>query len=136
MILPGISGSFILVIPGMYGPVLSAVTDRDLATLLVFALGAVVGLALFSQVLAWALSNSYDSVMAILIGLMAGSLRVLWPWPDGLEGTGLGAPTESVWQAVTIAVLAFLAVVGVSLVAKRLEHRTDREEADELGRWA
>ena len=136
MILPGISGSFILVLLGMYGPVLAAVNDRDLATLTVFVIGTIIGLALFSQVLSWALARYYDSVMATLIGLMAGSLRVLWPWPDGLDGTSLGAPNESVWQAVAIAAVAFLAVAGVSLMARRLGQRTDLEESAELGRWA
>ncbi|MCB1260173.1 MAG: DUF368 domain-containing protein, partial [Acidimicrobiales bacterium] len=92
MILPGISGSFILVMLGMYGPVLGAVTDRDVVSLGVFLVGAVIGLALFSQALHWALNRHYDTVMAVLIGLMLGSMRVLWPWPDGVDSTAIGAP--------------------------------------------
>ncbi len=74
MILPGISGSFLLVLMGMYGPLLGAVTDRDLAALAVFIVGAVIGLALFSQILHRALTNYHDKVLASLIGLMAGSM--------------------------------------------------------------
>ena len=77
MILPGISGSFILVMLGMYGPLLSAVTSRDLGSLAVFMIGAVIGLALFSQILHRGLRDHYNSMMAALIGLMLGSLRVL-----------------------------------------------------------
>ena len=97
MILPGISGSFILVMLGMYGPVLSAVTSRDIVSLAVFGVGAIIGLALFSQVLHRALRDHYNSVMAALIGLMLGSLRVLWPWPRGVDSTALQAPNEDVF---------------------------------------
>jgi putative membrane protein len=121
MILPGVSGSFLLVVMGMYGPVLSAVTDRDLFTLGVFALGAVVGLALFSQVLDRALRHYHDVVLAGLIGLMAGSLRVLWPWPLGVDSTVLGRPDGQVAESLLVAIVAFAAVVVVAGAAQRLE---------------
>jgi putative membrane protein len=73
MILPGISRSFLLVAMGMYGPVLNAVNERDRASLGLFVTGAVIGLALFSQLLHWALAERYDAVMAVMIGLMLGS---------------------------------------------------------------
>jgi len=79
MILPGISGSFILLMLGMYEAVLAAVNDRDLLVVGVFAVGAVIGLATFSTLLDRMLRDHHDTVMAGLIGLMAGSLRVLWP---------------------------------------------------------
>lgn len=128
MILPGISGSFILVLVGMYGPVLAAVNDRDLPSLGVFAIGAITGLALFSQLLHWALEHHHDSVMAALIGLMAGSMRVLWPWPDGVESTALGAPDESVGPAVVLAVMAFGVVVVMHRLAVRRQRRHDALE--------
>lgn len=121
MILPGISGSFILVLLGMYTPVLAAVNDRNVAILAVFAAGAVVGLALFSQLLHWALQRHYDTVMAALIGLMVGSLRVLWPWPDGVDSTELAAPGEAVAVSAVLAVAAFVAVVAVNALAVRRE---------------
>jgi len=132
MILPGVSGSFLLVMLGMYGPVLGAVNDRDVGTLLVFLIGATVGLALFSQGLHWALREHYDSVMAALIGLMVGSIRVLWPWPDGLNTTSLGAPDRNIASAIVIAVIACAVVLAINGLAKRTEHRTTADEVDEL----
>jgi putative membrane protein len=121
MILPGISGSFILVLLGMYGPLLAAVTSREFLTLIVFVVGAVVGLALFSQVLHKALTLHHDPVIAALVGLMAGSLRVLWPWPDGVDSTAIGAPDSDVLIATLIAVSAFIVVIVVSRFAQKLE---------------
>lgn len=104
MILPGISGSLILLMIGMYAPVLSAVTGRSFVTIGVFAVGAVLGLAVFSQMLNWALASHHDVVLAGLIGLMAGSTRVLWPWPGGVESPALGAP-DGDWPVALIAAL-------------------------------
>ena len=118
MILPGISGSFILLMLGMYQPVLDAVNDRDIATLLVFAVGATLGLALFSTLLDRLLRDHHDAVMAALIGLMAGSLRVLWPWPDGADTARLSAPEDPI-VPVLLAVAGFAVVLVVGLVAVR-----------------
>jgi putative membrane protein len=132
MILPGISGSFLLVVMGMYTAVLAAVNERDLVTVGVFALGCVVGLALFSQLLHWALNEHYDAVMAVMIGLMLGSLRVLWPWPDGAESVALGAPDEAVAVTLGLAVFGLVLVLVVDRVAHRLEHRRTSDEIEEL----
>ena len=132
MILPGISGSFILVMLGMYGALLSAVTDRDLASLGIFILGAIVGLAVFSQILHRALRDHYNTVMAVLIGLMIGSLRVLWPWPLGVESTALDAPGEYVPAALIAAVAALLVVLGIDALARRVSHRSVADEVEEL----
>ncbi|MEX1105346.1 MAG: DUF368 domain-containing protein [Ilumatobacteraceae bacterium] len=132
MILPGISGSFLLVMLGMYASVLAAVTDRDLLTLAVFALGCAVGLGLFSQVLHWALGHHYDTVMAILVELMVGSVRVLWPWPNGVDSTALGAPTGPVAVPILLAVLALVVVVAFDHIARRLEHRSSADEVADL----
>jgi putative membrane protein len=121
MILPGISGSFILVLLGMYSPLLSAVTSRDILSLVVFMIGAVVGLALFSQVLHRALTLYHDMVIAALVGLMAGSLRVLWPWPSGIDSTVLGIPDSQVLAASAVAVAAFVIVMFVARFAQKLE---------------
>ena len=121
MILPGISGSLILVMIGMYATVLGALTDRDFATIGVVALGAIVGLALFSQTLNWALTTHHDTVLAALIGLMAGSMRVLWPWPDGVLSPELGTPGDD-WLVVTLAVVVGAAAVyGISRFATEKE---------------
>ena len=115
MILPGISGSLILLLIGMYAPVLAAVNDRDFASVGVFVLGAIVGLAVFSQILHWALRTHHDDVLAALVGLMAGSLRVLWPWPDGVDSTALGVPEGDV---LSVLVAAMVGLGFVFLIAQ------------------
>lgn len=84
MILPGISGSFILLILGKYSQVLEAVTERNILVLVVFMGGCVVGVAIFSRLLKWLLSRYHDLMIAILTGIMLGSLRKLWPWQEVL----------------------------------------------------
>lgn len=132
MILPGVSGSFLLVVLGMYGAVLGAVNDRDLLVVGVFALGCLIGLAVFSQGLHWALHNHYDGVMAVLIGLMLGSVRVLWPWPLGVESTALEAPADAVVAPILLALAGFAVVVTVEIVSRRVEGRTIGDEVDEI----
>ncbi len=119
MILPGISGSFILVMIGMYADVLGAVTSRDLAALAAFAIGAVAGLAGFSTLLNWALTNHHDLVMAIMVGLLVGSLRVVWPWPNGTWTTDLAAPSGTVIVPILLAIVGAGAVVGLDRLARR-----------------
>jgi len=112
MILPGISGSFILLMLGMYQAVLGAVNGREVVLLGVFVIGAVLGLTSFSTLLSRLLRDHHDLVVACLIGLMAGSLRVLWPWPDGTESAALAPPTDPLIPTVA-AVAGFLAVIVV-----------------------
>lgn len=80
MILPGISGAFILVLLGKYQAVLSAVNQRDLATIALVGAGAAVGIVSFSQLLGWLFKRYHDTTVAVLTGLMLGSLRKVWPW--------------------------------------------------------
>jgi putative membrane protein len=120
MILPGISGSFILLMIGMYEYMLSALNDRDLAVAGVFILGAIIGLSLFSSLLDWMLHHFHDIVLAALIGLMIGSLRVLWPWPEGTESPALDAPPAGEWVVpLLLAVAAAAVVAGIGLWARR-----------------
>jgi len=132
MILPGVSGSFILVLLGMYTAVLDALTNRDVGVLAIFALGAGLGLALFSQLLHWALSTHFRTVMAVLIGLMAGSTRVLWPWPDGLDSSALGSPDGAVAAAILLAIGSAAVVVLLSAAAERFGGASPSEEAEEV----
>lgn len=119
MILPGVSGSFLLLMLGMYQSVLAAVNDRALITLLVFLMGAVLGLAAFSTLLHRLLRSHHDLVVACLIGLMAGSLRVLWPWPDGTNTAHLAMPTD--WGLPAAAALTGLAaVLLIAWLSKKL----------------
>ncbi len=85
MILPGISGSFILVLLGKYQYILEAVNKRDFFTLLLVAAGAGAGIMVFSRLLGWLLKKHHDLMVAILTGLMLGSLRKVWPWKETLE---------------------------------------------------
>ncbi|HMM49881.1 MAG TPA: DUF368 domain-containing protein [Miltoncostaeaceae bacterium] len=120
MILPGISGSFVLLMIGMYEYMLGALTDRELAVAGVFVLGAAIGLALFSSLLDWMLHRFHDVVLAALIGVMIGSLRVLWPWPAGTENTALGLPSAGEWvMPLLLALVAGVVVVGVGLIGRR-----------------
>lgn len=80
MILPGISGSFILVLLGMYATVLTALKSFDLVFILVFACGAAAGLMCFSRFLHWLLQRAHAATMALLTGFLFGSLAVVWPW--------------------------------------------------------
>ena len=119
MILPGISGSFILVMLGMYTEVLGAVNDRDLVSLLAFGIGCIVGLALFSTALNWALEHHHDLVMSAMIGLMRGSLRVLWAWPNGTKTTDLASPSGDVGIPILLAAVGAAVVIGIELIATR-----------------
>src|SRR5690606_31634266 len=88
MILPGISGAFLLEVMGMYQPTTEALRDAigmnlsSMMYVVVFIIGCGTGLGLFSKVLDWLLESFHDRTMAALVGLMAGSLRALWPWQD------------------------------------------------------
>ena len=85
MILPGVSGSFILVLLGMYSRILTAVKNFDVLLLGVFALGAGCGLLCFSRLLDWLLQRFRDTTIAVLTGFLFGSLVVVWPWKRTLS---------------------------------------------------
>ncbi len=80
MILPGISGSFILVLLGAYKPILAAVSVRDIKVIIVVGLGAIVGLLSFSRLLKWLFANYKNFTLAALTGFIIGSLNKIWPW--------------------------------------------------------
>ncbi len=80
MILPGISGSFILLILGSYQTVLHAVKNVEIAKLMTFIAGCVVGLLAFSRALKWMFAKHHDLTVALLTGFLIGSLNKIWPW--------------------------------------------------------
>ena len=100
MILPGISGSFILLLLGMYGPIITAVSNRELLPLLVFAVGCAVGLLTFSRFLTFVLARARVATLALLVGFLLGSLVILWPWQQVLQTTidpeGQARPIQTV----------------------------------------
>ncbi len=85
MILPGISGSFILVLLGSYETVLNAVHQRDLQTIAIVGVGAIVGLLSFSKLLKWTFDHYKNTTLALLTGFILGSLNKIWPWKEVLE---------------------------------------------------
>ena len=84
MILPGISGAFILVLLGAYKPILTAVDERDIKTIAMVGLGAIVGLLSFSKVLKWLFANYKNYTLVVLTGFIIGSLNKIWPWKQTL----------------------------------------------------
>lgn len=85
MILPGISGSFILLLAGLYPVVLNAVNDMEFGLLASFMGGCICGLLVFSRFLSWLLDNYHQTTLAVLIGFLIGSLNVTWPWKVAAE---------------------------------------------------
>ena len=105
MILPGISGAFLLLILGKYSFIISAVNERDLLVLGVFALGCIVGILSFSRIVSWLLKHYHDLAIGILSGFMIGSLNKIWPWKIAtafrINSAGEQVPTftKNVWPA-------------------------------------
>ncbi len=87
MILPGISGSFILLLMGKYLYILSALSNFEIFTIALFMVGAMVGLVSFSHILSWLLKNFHTATVSLLTGFMIGSLNKVWPWKQTLETT-------------------------------------------------
>lgn len=119
MILPGISGSFLLLAMGLYAPTLTALDERNLPYIAVFVLGAAVGISVMARLLEHLLATRHDLMMAILLGLMAGALRALWPWQT--EERGLLPPPSApdVAQAVGLAAIGFVLVAAFVVLSRR-----------------
>lgn len=126
MILPGISGAFILVLLGAYKPVLAAVNNRDFATVAIVAAGALAGLLTFSRILKWLFTNYKNYTLAVLTGFIIGSLNKIWPWKETLtwrtNSHGIKVPFNQ--QSVSpfafednqILFATLLAVIGFGLI--------------------
>ena len=111
MILPGISGSFILVILGKYEFVLNAVNQRELSTIALIGVGAVAGLLLFSDLLHFLLRKYHDLTIAFLTGLMIGSLRKIWPWKVEDVNVLPDTWTSDVWFSIVLMVIGAFVVL-------------------------
>lgn len=118
MILPGISGSFILVIMGKYDYIMQAVADLNWSVLIVFALGCVVGILAFAKFLHWLLDHFEKQTMLVLLGFILGSLVKVWPWSNP-EVQAL--PDPHYGAAALWAVLGVALVLGVEYLAKMKE---------------
>lgn len=133
MILPGISGSFILVLLGKYEYLLAALNNGDIVPIVVFAAGAAVGILSFARVLAWIFRRRHDLTIATLTGFMAGSLRKIWPWKENVsphpDANGIEVPLVQInvlpgtidadlAAAAGLAVLGFVVVVVLDRLAE------------------
>ncbi len=132
MILPGISGSFILLLLGKYAFALNAINERIILDLLLLAAGAVTGLVLFSNLLSWLLKRYHDATIALLVGFMIGSLNKIWPWKETLETItvdgevrplveknilpSFGVPEHHVWIALLMALIGILLIIFLELI--------------------
>lgn len=119
MILPGISGSFILVLLGKYFFIMEAVKTLNIKVMLIFAAGAFIGITTFSRVLSYALKNFRNITLAVLTGFMLGSLNKVWPWKEKIETMADGhiielesniLPSGQVWETVALALIGFFSV--------------------------
>ncbi|MCO1656962.1 DUF368 domain-containing protein [Pseudonocardia humida] len=118
LVLPGFSGSFLLLVFGLYEPTLRAVAEFDLAYLAVFGLGALIGLGSFVALLQWLLEHHHRTLMVVVAGVLLGALRALWPWQDDVRGLLLPDPSGIVM--VVPALLGAALVVGIMLLERRL----------------
>lgn len=139
MILPGISGAFILLLLGKYQYIMHAVGEFNIPVIVVFVIGAVVGIISFSHLLSWLLKHWHDVTVAVLMGFMVGSLNKVWPWKETVEtyldshgvaqplvqtnvapGTFeqlTGQPSLLV-QAILLGIVGFMAIYGIELLAR------------------
>jgi putative membrane protein len=134
MILPGISGAFLMVLLGKYEYILNAVVERDFVPLILVALGAGIGLLSIARFLKWLFANYHDVTVAALIGLMIGSLRKIWPWKETLTTTidrhGAVVPlTEA--NILPSSMGEFMIVLGLMLLGVALVLVLDRFSPDE-----
>ena len=135
MILPGISGSFILLLMGKYAFVMDAVSSFNIPVIVVFGAGAAIGIVCFSHFLSWLLKKFYMLTIALLSGFMLGSLLEVWPWKvpgaeagfdyPALPGTfadATGADPQLLWAA-GFAVIGFAIVLIIEFFAAKGEKK-------------
>ena len=148
MILPGVSGAFLLEVFGLYRPTLEALRGLDVPYVAAFCLGAGVGLGLAAKGLSWLLDRHHDLTMTVLVGLLAGSLRALWPWVGTVQHVSSDGAVELVpdpsvllapgpgWPlALGLAAIGFAAVTALAWAGRRRLGTGDEvlaEEHDEI----
>ena len=126
MLLPGVSGSLMLLMVGQYTAMAGALHDLDIGVIALFGSGAITGLLLFVPIMRWLLEHRHDATLAVLTGMMAGSLRSLWPWKSNYDiaagplTNALPGSTLLEWVLILTSLAAGAAVV---LLLSRLEAR-------------
>lgn len=125
MILPGISGAFILVLLGSYQTVIEAVDQRDFKILITVALGCLVGILSFARLLKWMFKNHKNITLAVLTGFIAGSLNKIWPWKQLISTRQIGEKIIVVDESISpfafdgdpqLSAAIIAAIVGFSLI--------------------
>ena len=118
LVLPGVSGSYLLLALGMYAPTIAAVNDRDFGYLGTFVLGAIVGLGAFVGLLQWLLHHKSRITLVVMTGLMVGSLRALWPWQS--ETGEILAPSSNGLVELGLFATGALVVAALIFAEKKL----------------
>lgn len=118
LVLPGVSGSFLLLSLGLYATTISAVNDLNIYYLSSFAAGALFGLSSFVILLRWLLKEKSRPTLVVLIGLMLGSLRALWPWQD--DERNLMPVGEFIWQSLSLFIIGAAVVWLLVKLEKQL----------------
>jgi putative membrane protein len=118
LVLPGVSGSYLLLALGMYAPTIAAVNNRDFGYLGTFVLGALVGLGAFVGLLQWLLQHKARVTLVVMSGLMVGSLRALWPWQ--LETGEILAPSANPVAELALFATGALIVAALIFAEKKL----------------
>lgn len=140
MILPGISGSFVLVILGQYLHVLDALKSKNIPVVLVFCAGCAVGLLSFTKLLRWVLAKAYTPTLVFLCGLMLGSLRKIWPWKVEAPGQEhlkpkhrieLNIIPETFSSPEFLAIATFVAGVALVLIVDYIARRSEEDPASQ-----
>ncbi|QOC94655.1 DUF368 domain-containing protein [Micromonospora craniellae] len=124
LVMPGVSGSFLLLTVGLYEPTIAAVNDRDFGYLAIFAAGMVIGLALFVKLLQWLLDRHRRMTLAVMSGLLIGSLRSLWPWQS--DDRALQAPGDGILPITALFLLGFAVVLAMVIAERRRLNRAAR----------
>ena len=135
MILPGISGSYILLLMGVYPIVMTAITHRDFTIISAIGIGVILGLLLFSRLLKWLFKKYKNQMLVVLTGLMLGSLNKVWPWKTTIS-TYLNSHGETkplleqsispfsfngdpqLIMSIVLAIIGFLLIIGMERVAQ------------------
>lgn len=134
MLLPGVSGSLLLVVLGQYTTVARGLHDVNIPVIGTFLVGVVLGLALFVPLLRWMLRRHHDLTLALLTGFMAGSLRALWPWKSSYDPKVAPMTNLAVGDGVPGVIVAALVGAATVLALAWLERRIERaREADLAG---
>ncbi|MDG4794852.1 DUF368 domain-containing protein [Micromonospora sp. WMMD1082] len=129
LVLPGVSGSFLLLTVGLYEPTITALNDRNFGYLAIFVTGMVIGLSLFVKVLQWLLEQHRRITLAVMSGALLGSLRALWPWQS--EERALHAPGDGIVSIAALFVLGAAVVSAMIIAERRRLRRAARDLTEE-----